>query len=108
MTVNTETARFKTGANLCRLGRERRNAVNSLQTGLSQGIGGKLKSMKAERDALNLASSGRDLVPLKTSVIDDETGKARTDTNSRRGRASRRATRTDRGVGATCPVALLE
>ena len=31
--------------------------------------------MKAEREALNLASSGRDLVPLKTSVIDDELAK---------------------------------
>jgi hypothetical protein len=31
--------------------------------------------MKAERDALNRTSSGRDLVPLKTSVIDDELAK---------------------------------
>jgi hypothetical protein len=31
--------------------------------------------MKADRDALNRASSGRDLVPLKTSVIDDELAK---------------------------------
>jgi hypothetical protein len=51
---------------------ERRNAVNSFQTGLSQGIGGKLKAMKAERDASNRTSTGRDLVPLKTSIIDDE------------------------------------
>jgi hypothetical protein len=34
-----------------------------------------LKAMKADRDALNRASSGRDLVPLKTSVIDDELAK---------------------------------
>jgi hypothetical protein len=49
-----------------------RLAVNSFQIGLSHGIAGKLKTMKAERDAANKTSSGRDLVPLKTSVIDDE------------------------------------
>jgi hypothetical protein len=38
-----------------------------IQTGLSQKIGGKLKAMKAERNGLNLTSSGRDLMPLKTS-----------------------------------------
>ena len=76
VTFDTETARFKTGAIYAgsETG-ERRNAVNSFQTGLSQGIGGKLKAMKAERDALNRTSSGRDLVPLKTSVIDDELAK---------------------------------
>jgi len=31
--------------------------------------------MKAERDTSNRTSSGRDLVPLKTSVIDDELAK---------------------------------
>ncbi|MGH6794130.1 MAG: DUF7168 domain-containing protein [Methylocella sp.] len=73
---DTETARFKTGAIYAgsETG-ERRNAVNSFQTGLSQGIAGKLKAMKTERDALNRTSSGRDLVPLKTSVIDDELAK---------------------------------
>jgi hypothetical protein len=76
VTFDTETARFKTGAIYAgsETG-ERRNAVNSFQTGLSQGIGGKLKAMKAERDAVNRTSSGRDLVPLKTSVIDDELAK---------------------------------
>jgi len=76
VTFETETARFKTGAIYAGLETgERRNAVNSFQTGLSQGIGGKLKAMKAERDAFNRTSSGRDLVPLKTSVIDDELAK---------------------------------
>ncbi|MGQ0446470.1 MAG: DUF2786 domain-containing protein [Beijerinckiaceae bacterium] len=76
VTFDTETARFKTGALYAELEPgERRNAVNSFQTGLSQGIGGKLKAMKAERDALNRTSSGRDLVPLKTAVIDDELAK---------------------------------
>ena len=31
--------------------------------------------MKAERDTSNRTSSGRDLVPLKTTVIDDELAK---------------------------------
>ncbi len=76
VTFDTETARFKTGAVYAgsETG-ERRNAVNSFQTGLSQGISAKLKAMKGERDASNRASSGRDLVPLKTSVIDDELAK---------------------------------
>jgi hypothetical protein len=39
---------------------------------LIQGIDGKLKTIKTERKASNRASSGRDLAPLKTSVIDDE------------------------------------
>ena len=76
VTFDTETARFKTGTIYASLETgERRNAVNSFQTGLSHGIGGKLKAMKAERDTSNRTSSGRDLVPLKTSVIDDELAK---------------------------------
>jgi hypothetical protein len=73
VTFDTETARFKFGAIYTGLeAGERRTAVNSIQTGLSQGIGGKLKAMRTERDAVDRASSRRDLVPLKTSVIDDE------------------------------------
>ncbi|HUI22633.1 MAG TPA: DUF2786 domain-containing protein [Methylocella sp.] len=76
VTFDTETARFKTGTIYASMETgERRSAVNSFQTGLSHGIGGKLKAMKAERDISNRASSGRDLVPLKTSVIDDELAK---------------------------------
>jgi len=76
VTFDTETTRFKTGTIYASLETgERRNAVNSFQTGLSHGIGGKLQSMKMERDTLNRTSSGRDLVPLKTSVIDDELAK---------------------------------
>ncbi len=76
VTFDTETARFKAGAIYADLETgERRNAVNSFQIGLLQGIGGKLKAMKAERDTVMRKSSGRDLVPLKTSVIDDELAK---------------------------------
>ena len=73
VTFATETLQFKTGAIYGRLDPdERRKAVNSFQIGLSHGIAAKLKTMKAERDAANETSSGRDLVPLKTSVIEDE------------------------------------
>src|SRR3984893_13811999 len=73
VTFTTETTQFKTGAIYGYLDPdERRKAVNSFQIGLSHGIAGKLKTMKAERDVTNKTSSGRDLMPLKTSVIDDE------------------------------------
>ena len=76
VTFDTETARFKSGTIYARMENgERRSAVNSFQTGLSHGIGGKLRAMKAERDTSNQTLSGRDLVPLKTSVIDDELAK---------------------------------
>src|SRR5271166_139612 len=68
VTFTTETAQFKTGAVYGCLDPDvRRKAINSFQIGLSHGIVGKLKSMKAKRDAANKTSSGRDLVPLKTS-----------------------------------------
>ena len=54
---------------------ERRLSVRSFQIGLAHGICDKLTSMKAERDAANRRSTGRDLVPLKTSVVEDELDK---------------------------------
>jgi len=75
-TFDTESTRFKTGAIYAgSASSERRNALSSFQAGLSHGIGGKLRSMKATRDTSNRASSGRDLAPLKTAVIDEELAK---------------------------------
>jgi hypothetical protein len=72
----TETTRFKTGVVYGGMDPdERRKAVNSFQIGLSHGIATKLKTLKAKRDAANKTSCGRDLAPLKTSVIDDELAK---------------------------------
>jgi hypothetical protein len=72
----TETARFKSGAVHAEMGAgERRGSVNSFQIGLGHGIRAKLKTMKAQRDARNRQSSGRDLVPLKASVIEEELSK---------------------------------
>ena len=76
VTFDTETARFKTGADLWPLGNgrapQRREFLSNRAFARDRG---KLKTMKAERDAANQTSSGRDLVPLKTSVIDDELAK---------------------------------
>jgi hypothetical protein len=75
-TFDTESARFKTGALYAGAASgERRKALSSFQVGLSHGIGGKLKTMKAARDTSNRASSGRDLAPLKTAAIDEELAK---------------------------------
>jgi hypothetical protein len=69
----TETAQFKIGEIYRGMeSDQRRSAVNSFQLGLAHGIADKLKIMKTERDAANKTSSGRDLVPLKASVIEDE------------------------------------
>lgn len=73
VTFETETMLFKKGAVHAEMDAgERRSSVNSFQAGLGHGICHKLDIMKTERDAANRQSSGRDLVPLKTSVIEDE------------------------------------
>ncbi len=73
VTFEAETARFRRGAvHASAETGARRASVNSFQVGLSTGICMKLKALKTERDAANLRSSGRDLVPVKSSVIEDE------------------------------------
>ncbi|MGB5084187.1 MAG: DUF2786 domain-containing protein [Methylocystis silviterrae] len=74
ITFATETARFKNEDMTIASG-ARRGSTRSFQIGLAHGICDKLMTMKAERDAANRLSTGRDLVPIKTSVIDDELGK---------------------------------
>jgi hypothetical protein len=73
LTFEAETARFKANSIYCdlQLG-PRRKAVDSFQIGLSRGICEKLNTLKSARTAAQKNSSGRDLVPLKTSVIDEE------------------------------------
>jgi hypothetical protein len=70
VTFETETARFKRVEQA--KGDGRRTPAHSFQVGLAHGISEKLTSLKAERDVANRRASGRDLVPLKTSVIDEE------------------------------------
>lgn len=71
MTFATETTRFKNEDMTIASG-ARRGSTRSFQIGLAHGICDKLMTMKAERDAANRFSTGRDLVPIKASVIDDE------------------------------------
>lgn len=70
-TFETETARFKR-AEVAKGADGRRVSAHSFQVGLAHGISDKLTGLKAERDAANRRATGRDLVPLKTSVIEDE------------------------------------
>ncbi len=51
---------------------KRRSATTSFQAGLGHGINAKLSRLKAERDKAFRASGGRDLVPVKRHVIEDE------------------------------------
>jgi hypothetical protein len=67
---------------------ERRGASHSFQIGLARGITAKLHSLRQARQA-TLRSTGRDLVPIKTSVIEDELAKLGLHFRTR-GRASKR------------------
>ncbi|MBM3575593.1 MAG: DUF2786 domain-containing protein [Alphaproteobacteria bacterium] len=70
-TFETATLRFRTDS-VTFLGGNQRGAINSFQIGLADGICKKLRDMKKERDDFNRRSSGRDLVPLKSSVVEEE------------------------------------
>jgi len=70
-TFATETARFK-AQDATVASSDRRVTTRSFQIGLAHGIRDKLTGMKAERDTANRRLTGRDLVPLKASVVDEE------------------------------------
>jgi len=70
-TFETETLRFRTDSTKY-IGSSLRGSINSFQTGLAHGICKKLSSMKKERDDFNRRTSGRDLVPLKSSIVEEE------------------------------------
>jgi len=71
VTFTTETARYK-AEDQNFLTSARRDGARSFQIGLAHGIIEKLATMKSEREAAMRRSSGRDLVVLKRSVIDEE------------------------------------
>ncbi len=71
----TETDAFRASDVYFAMAGERRSATNSFQTGLAQGIAGKLQSMRAARDAVMRSASGRDLVPVKAAMVDEEMAK---------------------------------
>jgi hypothetical protein len=69
----TETAAFKRSELYgSHPSAQRRSATTSFQAGLGHGINAKLNRLKAERNAAFRASGGRDLVPVKQHVIEDE------------------------------------
>lgn len=69
----TETALFKRSELYDRHpSAKRRSATTSFQAGLGHGINAKLNRLRAERDRAFRASGGRDLVPIKRDVIEDE------------------------------------
>lgn len=70
--VRSELGRYKTSKAYERIRHNERHLANSSFTfGMVVSIGGKLNAMKAARDAAN-ESSGRDLVVVKSAVVDIE------------------------------------
>lgn len=73
--MDTEVERFKRTKDYLRYRSEdRRTVSNSFLHGMAASIGEKLADMKRQRDAVN-ASTGRDLVVVKTAVVEDELAK---------------------------------
>jgi hypothetical protein len=72
----TETARFQAGDIYSRTGSgHRRRASNSFQLGLARGIRTKLEDLRQAREAALRSGSGRDLVPIKTAIVEEELAK---------------------------------
>ncbi len=70
---DTETRNFKRGDLYdSHHSSQRRSATTSFQAGLGHGIRTKLDKLKEARTAKTQASGGRDLVPIKNGVIEDE------------------------------------
>jgi hypothetical protein len=72
---DTETDAFRAGDLYLQMAGERRSATNSFQIGLAHGIGDKLHSMRTARAAVMRSASGRDLVPVKAAMVDEEMAK---------------------------------
>ena len=68
----TETDNFRASEIYLGMAGERRTATNSFQTGLARGIAEKLHASRAARDAVMRSASGRDLVPMKAAMVDEE------------------------------------
>ncbi|HYZ30688.1 MAG TPA: DUF2786 domain-containing protein [Crenalkalicoccus sp.] len=95
LAFETETGRFQAGAiyGETRSG-NRRSATNSFQIGLARGIRGKLHELRQAREAVLRGSSGRDLVPIKAAIVEDELAKLGL-TLRARSRAAKRYVLTD-------------
>ncbi len=87
----TETAAFRGGVLYAEMpSGERRTATTSFQTGLAHGICGKLKALREAREAMLRSNSGRDLVPVKASLVEDELAKLGLDLHQRHAARSKR------------------
>jgi len=87
----TETDRFKSGSLYAgHLPGQRRGATTSFQTGLAHGIAGKLCALHAAREATLRTTTGRDLVPIKKAVLDEELAKLGMTFTARSGQKPRR------------------
>jgi hypothetical protein len=87
----SETAAFKLGKLYQSMqGAERRAATSSFQIGLASGISMKLHTLKAEREKAMSKSSGRDLVVVKTSILDEEIEKLGLSFHNQRSRSRRK------------------
>jgi len=71
----TETNRFRAGNIYASMEGERRSATNSFQLGMANAIVQKLRTLREARDAHMRSASGRDLVPVKAAVVEDEMAK---------------------------------
>jgi len=80
---DTETDAFRAGKIYANMAGERRSATNSFQIGLASGICFKLRAMQEARNAHRRSASGRDLVPVKAAMVDDEVAKLGLDFHQR-------------------------
>ena len=103
--VRSELGRYKTTRDYIRFRHKERHMANaSFALGMVASIAGKLPAMKARRDEAN-NSNGRDLVVLKTAIVDAELEKL--DLNLRRMRsASRMVSTTAYEAGSTAGASL--
>ena len=72
---DTETDNFRMSELYDEMAGDRRSATNSFQLGLSRGITAKLRMIRVSRDATIRSASGRDLVPVKSAMIEEEMAK---------------------------------
>lgn len=85
-----ETNRFRRGETYREMEGVRRQATGSFQAGLTRGITAKLDALREARDVRRSASSGRDLVVAKASLVEEEVAKLGLKLASRKFSAGRR------------------
>jgi len=103
--VRTELGRYKTTPDYRRFRHKERHMANaSFALGMVASIADKLTAMKAVRDEVN-SSTGRDLVVLKTAIVDAELEKLDLNLRKQR-RASRTVSTTAYEAGSTAGASL--